>query len=143
MTAEIEFEPEPRAETRAAILDGLIAHNSARTEHRYPAPRNIALALRDPDTGETVGGLTARIGYSRMFVELLFVPERLRGHGLGEKLMAEAEALARQENCLGIWLDSYSFQAPEFYKKLGYTEFGVIGDYPPGFSRHFLHKSLV
>ncbi len=108
---EIVFEPEPHPATRAAILDGLIAYNAAQTDHRFGSPRNIAIALRDPETGASVGGLTARIGYSRMFVELLYVPEPLRGQRLGEKLMQEAEAVARREGCTGIWLDTFSFQA--------------------------------
>lgn len=139
--AEIVYEAELQPETRAAILDGLVAFNTAKTENRYPPPRNIALALKDA-AGATVGGLTARIGASRMFVELLFVPETLRGQGLGAKLMAEAERIARNEGCIGIWLDSFTFQAPDFYRKLGYAEFGRLDDYPPGFSRHFLHKTL-
>jgi GNAT superfamily N-acetyltransferase len=139
---EIVFEPEPQADTRAAILEGLISFNAAQTEHRFAAPRTIALALRDLETGLVSGGLTARISYSRMFVELLFVPEKLRGQRLGEKLMQEAEAVARQFGCTGIWLDTFSFQAPGFYRKLGYTEFGSLSDYPPGFTRHFLHKTL-
>lgn len=139
---EIVFEPEPLPETRTAILEGLIAFNQKQTGGTQSPPRNIAIALRDPATGEAVGGLTARIGYSRMFVELLYVPEHLRGQRLGEKLMLEAEAVARREGCTGIWLDTFSFQAPGFYKKLGYIEFGTLADYPPGFTRHYLHKNL-
>ena len=139
---EIVFEPEPQTQTRSAILEGLIDHNHRMTEGRFGPPKNIALALKDPETGVTVGGLTARIGYSRMFVELLFVPEHLRGRRLGEQLMLEAERVAREHGCTGIWLDTFSFQAPGFYKKLGYTEFGTLADYPPGFTRHYLHKNL-
>jgi GNAT superfamily N-acetyltransferase len=140
--AEIVFEPEPQADTRAAILEGLLAYNAQKTENRFGSPRNIALALKDPVSGASVGGLTARVSYSRMFVELLFIPEHLRGQGFGEKLMTEAERVARDLGCIGIWLDTFSFQAPGFYKKLGYTEFGALPDYPPGFTRHFLHKNL-
>ena len=139
---EIVFEPEPLPETRAAILEGLIAFNQQQTGGTQSPPRNVALALRDPETGKAVGGLTARISYSRMFVELLYVPETLRGQGLGEKLMREAEERARQAGCIGIWLDTFTFQAPGFYEKLGYVTFGEIPDYPPGHSRYFLHKQL-
>ena len=139
---EIVFEPQPLPETRAAILEGLIAFNQQQTEGTQSPPRNVALALRDPETGKTVGGLTARIGYSRLFVELLFVPETLRGQGFGEKLMRKAEEIAVQAGCIGIWLDTFSFQAPGFYEKLGYTVFGSLADYPPGHSRFFLHKQL-
>ncbi|WP_316357241.1 GNAT family N-acetyltransferase [Devosia sp.] len=139
---DIVYEPEPLPETRAAILEGLIAYNERQTEGRYPPPRSVALGLRDPQTGRSVGGLTARIAYSRMFVELIFVPEHLRGQGLGAELIGRAEAVAREAGCTGIWLDTFSFQAPGFYEKLGYTEFGTLADYPPGFTRHYLHKQL-
>jgi GNAT superfamily N-acetyltransferase len=139
---DIVYEPEPLPETRAAILEGLIAFNQQQTEGTQSPPRNVALALRDPESGATIGGLTARIGYSRMFVELVFIPEHLRGQGLGEKLMREAETVAREHGCIGIWLDTFSFQAPGFYEKLGYTVFGELADYPPGHSRFFLHKHL-
>ena len=43
---------------------------------------------------------------------------------------------------LGIWLDTFDFQAPEFYKKLGFSQFGEIVDYPPGHSRHYFQKRL-
>jgi len=77
-----------------------------------------------------------------MFVELLFVPECLRGQGTGRQLMEQAEVVAREHGCVGIWLDTFSFQAPGFYQKLGYAVFGEIGNYPPGHSRFFLHKHL-
>lgn len=140
--AEIVLEDETQPETRAAILEGLVAYNAEQTGQGFGLPRNIGLALKHPETGSTIGGLTARVGFGRMFIELLFVPESLRGQRLGEKLMGEAEALARQMGCMGIWLDTFSFQAPGFYKKLGYAEFGALSDYPPGFTRYFLHKSL-
>jgi GNAT superfamily N-acetyltransferase len=139
---EIVFEAEPLPETRAAIVEGLIAFNQQQTEGRYGPPRYIALGLRDPESGKSVGGLTARISYSRMFVELIFVPEHLRGRGLGADLIGRAEDVARQAGCTGVWLDTFSFQAPGFYEKLGYTEFGTLADYPPGFTRHYLHKHL-
>jgi GNAT superfamily N-acetyltransferase len=140
--ATITLEDEPHADTREAILQGLIAHNTAGTGGLYPSPRTIALSVRDETSGKALGGLTARISYSRMFIELLFVPEALRGSGIGRQLLEQAEHVAREAGCIGIWLDTFTFQAPGFYKKLGYTEFGVLADYPPGHSRHFLHKPL-
>lgn len=140
--AEIAYEPELQPESRAAIVNGLIAFNRSQTPDFTGPMATIGLTLADPETGAVDGGLTARITFSRMFVELLFVPERLRGQGFGRKLMERAEAVAREHGCVGIWLDTYSFQAPEFYKKLGFSVFGEIADYPPGSSRYFLHKQL-
>jgi ribosomal protein S18 acetylase RimI-like enzyme len=53
-----------------------------------------------------------------------------------------AEDLAREMNCIGIWLDTFDFQAPEFYRRLGFSEFGQIEDHPPGHRRFFMRKRL-
>jgi len=74
---------------------------------------------------------------------LLAVPEQGRGQGIGSKLMNMVEEFAREKDCVGIWLDTFDFQAPGFYKKLGYTECGEIVDYPLGHKRHFFQKRLI
>ncbi len=56
--------------------------------------------------------------------------------------MDMAETLAREKNCVGIWLDTFDFQAPEFYRQLGFSEFGQVNDYPPGHRRFFFQKCL-
>ena len=70
------------------------------------------------------------------------VPAAQRGSGLGRRLMAMAEKAARGEGCVGIWLDTFEFQAPGFYEKLGFTPFGELPDHPRGGRRLFLHKRL-
>jgi GNAT superfamily N-acetyltransferase len=140
--SEIVYEAELRPESRQAVVDGLVAFNRSQTPDFAGQFGTIGLMLRHPETGATDGGLTARIGFGWMFVELLFVPERLRGQGVGRQLMEQAEVVARQHDCTGIWLDTFSFQAPGFYAKLGYAVFGEIANYPPGHSRYFLHKHL-
>lgn len=140
--ADIVYEPELTPESRAAVIDGLVAFNRSQTPDFNGKYGSIGLLLKHPVTGATDGGLTARIGFGWMFVELLFVPERLRGQGVGRQLMAEAERVARDHQCVGIWLDTFTFQAPGFYQKLGYVVFGEIANYPPGSSRFFLHKHL-
>jgi GNAT superfamily N-acetyltransferase len=139
---EIVYEPELLPESRAAVIDGLVAFNRSQTPDFAGKYGSIGLMLKHPETGATDGGLTARIGFGWMFVELLFVPERLRGQGVGRQLMQQAEVVARQHQCVGIWLDTFTFQAPGFYQKLGYALFGEITNYPPGSSRFFLHKHL-
>lgn len=47
-----------------------------------------------------------------------------------------------EKGCRLILLDSFSFQAPDFYKKHGYREYGVVEDHPKGHSQHFLEKRL-
>jgi ribosomal protein S18 acetylase RimI-like enzyme len=54
--------------------------------------------------------------------------------------MRLAEAEARRRGLLGIWLDTWTFQAPDFYPKLGFVECGRITEYPPGHDRIFFVK---
>ena len=77
-----------------------------------------------------------------MFVRYLWVSEGLRGRGVGRDLMARAEVLARERGCHSAWLDTFGFQAPGFYEKLGYQEFARL-DYPPGHHKQFMCKQLA
>ena len=135
----LQLEAEPDAGLRERILAPLVAHN---TEAAGPGDRGLlAITVRD-EQDEVVGGLWARIGYGYMFVELLALGPA-RGHGLGRQVMAMAEAEARARGLLGIWLDTWTFQAPGFYQRLGFTECGRITDYPPGHDRIFYLKRLT
>jgi ribosomal protein S18 acetylase RimI-like enzyme len=140
MTLRIEQSQNPTDAEREAILIPLRAYNTAQAGPGNPQP--LALLVRD-DNGEILGGLYGRFFYQWLFIELLSVPEQARGQGLGSKLMQMAEDLAQEKECVGIWLDTFDFQAPEFYKRLGYSELGQIADYPPGHKRHFFQKRLI
>ena len=128
---------DPSADDRAAILAPLAEYNG----RSAPPIRAQPLAIRLHDGGEPVpGGLWGRSAYDWLFVEFLAVPEHLRGQGYGEALMGRAEAVARERGCVGVWLDTFAFQARGFYEKLGYSVFGVIDDHPVGSARYFLSK---
>ncbi len=133
------MEPQPDASHREAILAPLVAHNEAAAG---PGEWGLlAVTVRDA-RDEIVGGLWGRTGYGFLFVELLALGEA-RGHGLGRRIMAMAEAEALARGLSGIWLDTWTFQAPDFYRRLGYEECGRIPDYPPGHDRIFFMKRLA
>ena len=123
---------------RKAIVEPLVAYNLAQTGRNDVRP----LVLAVEDDGAVVGGLWGRTAYSWLFVELLVVPESLRGRGLGTELMARAEAEAIARGCHGAWLDTFEFQARGFYERLGYECFGELKDYPAGSARYFMRKTL-
>ena len=124
---------------RNAIVRPLVAYNALQTGISDFRP--LVLALKD-DQGEVVGGLWGRTGYSWLYVELLVVPESLRGRRIGTELLARAEAEARARGCQGAWLDTFEFQARGFYERLGYRCFGELNEYPPGFASYFMTKVL-
>ena len=140
MTPHIEFTLDATPEQRDAILEPLRAYNLSQVGD--PGLQTFAWSLRDTPEGAVTGGLYGRIAAGWMFIELLSVPASLRGQGQGRRLMEQAEALARERGCIGIWLDTFSFQAPAFYRRLGFVVFGEINDYPPGHSRYFMQKRL-
>ncbi|HXB61380.1 MAG TPA: GNAT family N-acetyltransferase [Acidobacteriaceae bacterium] len=124
-------------DSRETILRLLIDYNL-----RNSPPPNfqlLGILLKD-DQGQTIGGLWGRSAYEWLFVELLFIPEELRGQGLGTTLIRQAEEIARERNCTGVWLDTFDFQALPFYQKLGYTVFGELKDHPRGISQHWLQR---
>jgi GNAT superfamily N-acetyltransferase len=92
--------------------------------------------------GRVVGGLAGETYAGWLFVRYLWLEEALRGAGHGRRLIEEAERRAAERGCHSAWLDTFSFQAPDFYARLGYAEFGRL-DYPPRGERIFLRKRLA
>jgi GNAT superfamily N-acetyltransferase len=129
----------PDAGTFEAIYAALDA--SSRPMVGPAAPRLLVIPIRD-DGGLVVGGFWGCTSFQWLYVQMLFVPEALRGLGVGSALMASAEAAARGRGCRGAYVDVFSFQAGPFYEKLGYTLFGVLDDFPPGYDRLYLRKQF-
>lgn len=95
------------------------------------------------DTGAVAGGLVGHTWATWLHVTYLWVDGRHRGAGLGSQLLAQAERVARDERgCASVRLETWDFQAPEFYQKQGYDVVCVIPDYPPGITEYTLVKRL-
>jgi GNAT superfamily N-acetyltransferase len=139
MTLRITIPENPSEADREAVVAPLRAYNISRAGD--PRIRPVAILLTD-EQGDQVGGLWGRCAYDWLFVELLAVPEAHRGRDHGTALMQEAERIARENDCVGLWLDTYEFQARGFYEKLGFELFGTLDDHPIGQKRFFLRKRL-
>lgn len=61
---------------------------------------------------------------------MVWVAERVRREGWGGRLLVAAEDLARERGCRQLLVSSFTFQAPEFYRRHGYTEFARSPDLP-------------
>ena len=99
------------------------------------------LAARDAK-GRLLGGLILQSYWRESYVELLWLSAKARGDGLGSRLLAAAEREARRRGSVLIHLNTYSFQAPGFYAKLGYRRFGATSGSPRGHRRYFYVKRL-
>lgn len=131
--------PEPEAEQM--IGGALDTFNDMATGYADRQPLNIL--LRDAPDGPIVGGVLGRTSLGLLFINLVYLPEHLRGSGLGARMMAMAEQEARSRGCKGGVLFTITFQAPGFYQRLGWEVFGTLPCDPPGTARVFLRKDFT
>jgi ribosomal protein S18 acetylase RimI-like enzyme len=101
-----------------------------------------ALAITARDKAKIVGLLTGYTAWGWLFVDTLWVSEGQRGKNMGKALLTRAESEARKRGARHAYLYSFSFQAPGFYRKLGYRQFGKLDGFPKGHSCHWLTKAL-
>ncbi|GIP39330.1 N-acetyltransferase [Paenibacillus sp. J31TS4] len=101
----------------------------------------INLAIKDED-GRIVGGILAVLCWDWIEVDILWIEESLRGMGYGSRLLTQVEEIAKEKGCTFIKLNTFSFQAPDFYRKNGYTEVAVLEEAPLG-SKHYYFKKAV
>ena len=135
----LAVEDEP-AEADVEVLPHKLEAFNEQQWPQHPPWEPLGVFVRDEK--EIVAGLAGETYCGWLFVRYLWVSDGLRGRGVGRELMARAEARARDRGCHSAWLDTFSFQAPGFYRKLGYEEFGRL-DYPPDHQKHFLKKRLT
>lgn len=117
----------------------MLAHHAACGHAREEVVFSIVLRKK----GELLGGVIGSCLYAWMHVRVLWVDESVRGAGWGRQLLTAAEVEAARRGCTHAYTDTFSWQAPDFYKKAGYDVYGVLEDYPPGSSLTYLSKAIV
>lgn len=133
---ETDFDP-----LLAVLIPGFREYNAPYIgEHGY---HPLRLAVHRDGADAPAGGLLGEAYGAWLHIRMFWLPEDLRNQGLGSTLLRRAEAWARGKGCLGIYLDTFSFQARPFYEKNGFVQFGMIADNPPGHARHFLQKRFT
>ena len=135
----IAVAPSPASDDIRILVDGLGNHALAQTG--ASPPEALAVFLRD-EGGAIVGGVFARIWDGVLDISILWVHEAYRGDGYGRQLMAGAEAEGLRRGCTLAELRTFDYQAPEFYKKVGYEEYHVVDGWLRGHRRHFFRKRL-
>jgi GNAT superfamily N-acetyltransferase len=103
--------------------------------------QRLCFVLQTPDQ-VIVGGVLGEVYWDWLYIDLLWVKDELRGRGYGHRLLMRVEDEARQHGARNAYLDTFSFQAPDFYKGHGYQVFGELKNFPTGHQRYFLTKKL-
>lgn len=125
------------------ICDKLVEYNLS----QVPARQNVLFETLDikikNDSDKIIAGCLAKMYcWNILYIDILWVDKDYRGLGLGTKLLKHIEETATAKGCTLIHLDTFDFQAKEFYEKLGYTVFGVLDNCPDNHCRYYLKKDI-
>lgn len=131
----LSIEPSESAELAARLGEDIAARFGPRDE----AP--VCIVAHDPQ-GALVAGLNGASHWRWLYVRHLWVEQSQRGRGWGRRLIAQAERIARERSCVGVYVDTFDPQAAVFYEALGFARAGEIADFPPGHARLFFRKLL-
>lgn len=134
-------EDKPEAADLEAVHQGLIDHaaDSGIEPRRY---ERLTVFARDQG-GRVIGGLVGDTVWGWLQVKEFWVAAAHRGKGHGTRLLEAAEREATRRGCHHALLDTFDFQAREFYEKLGYAVFGSLDDFPRAHVRLFMKKALA
>ena len=125
-------------EAKRAVIKGLVDYNRAAVgKHPW---KQLAVTVRDD--GRIVGGVLGALWLEWLFVELLWLAEAFRGRDVGTELMNTLQDEARRLGAKNAYVDTFTFQAPGFYEKLGFREFGRLEPYFQTHARIWLTKPL-
>lgn len=125
------------------LVRGLTEHSLEAGVPPYAEDKKDLYVIFRDETGNVVGGVSGETFRNWFHIIRTWVAKDVRGKGIGSKLMAQAEAEAARRGCHSAYGYSGSFQAPDFYKKLGYKEFVVMNDFPIGHQRIGFMKRLA
>jgi ribosomal protein S18 acetylase RimI-like enzyme len=125
--------------------DKLLAIDTGLEQHNYavaPLTEVSQLAtFATDDAGAVVGGAVGRTwGQCCELLQLWVAPEH-RSNGVGSRLLQEFEAHASTRGCSIFYLTTLSYQAPEFYRRHGYSVLAQIAGYPHGIVKFLMHRA--
>lgn len=130
-------------EERGFVLGKLVKFNTSKVLPSCDKPiTHLSYVIKD--NGQIVAGLNAELNHWRcLFIDILWVDESCRKSGYGSALLNKVESEAKAIGSHLAHLDTYDFQAKDFYIRNGYTIFGTLEDCPsPGHRRYYLQKKL-
>lgn len=104
--------------------------------------RDIVFFIRNTEN-EIVGGIRGSLNISGwLYIIAIWIDENHRNKGYGTLLMQSIEKEAKANGGTNSYLNTIAFQAPEFYKQLGYQVFAELENFHHQYNKLFLKKKL-
>ena len=98
------------------LLDGLNANSK---EKRDLDPIDL-FGFYVKDGNKIIGGIQGIVMYGSVWIQLLWLSKNIRNKGYGKKMMQEVENFTKEKKCKMILVETFDFEALDFYKKLGF-----------------------
>jgi GNAT superfamily N-acetyltransferase len=125
------------------IIGRLVEYNLSKVPLKQEVSFSWINRIIEDKNGNIIAGILSKMYcWNCLYIDALWVEEKYREEGLGSKLLKEVEKIAKEKGCHLIHLDTFDFQAKDFYLKYGYEIFGVLDDCPQEHSRYFMKKSI-
>ena len=125
------------------IIDRLVDYNLSKVPIKQEEPFSWINRIIEDNNGKIIAGILSKMYcWNCLYIDTLWVQEEYRKDGLGSKLLKEVEKTAKEKGCYLIHLDTFDFQAKDFYIKYGYEIFGVLDECPHEHARYFMKKSI-
>ena len=140
--SELKFETiegEPNEADMKVLVDGMLSYHASKGHPRKVDKCSVTIKN---DDGKLVGCVMVSFLYNGMEIGSLWVDESMRGQGLGQKLMKMAEDEGKKRGATFAYTNTFTWQAPGFYEKLGYALYGKLEDFPPENQLSYYRKDL-
>jgi ribosomal protein S18 acetylase RimI-like enzyme len=124
---------------KAVMVDGMLNYHASNGHPREVDTHSII--IKD-ESNTFIGCVIVTFLYNGMEIATLWVDEKARGQGLGQKLMEMAETEGKKRGATFAYTNTFTWQAPGFYEKLGYALYGKLDDFPVGNSLSYYRKDL-
>ena len=135
-----QVEIDPRDDDIETLRNHLRLYNKSKVD--FSGAVDLAIFVRN-EAGEMMGGICAELWGAVLEIDFLWIDDSLRGQGMGKRLLLQLEEEARLRNGRIAILDTFDFQAPEFYQSLGYEVMGIVEGFGHQHRKYFLRKSLL
>ncbi|APU59819.1 GNAT family N-acetyltransferase [Clostridium botulinum] len=125
------------------IVDRIVEYNLSKVPGKQEVPLLCINRVIEDTNGEIIAGILSKMYcWNCIYIDVLWIKEQYRKDGLGTKLLKEVEKIAKEKDCHLIHLDTFDFQAKDFYIKHGYEIFGILDQCPENHKRYFMKKNI-
>ncbi|APF27034.1 acetyltransferase domain protein [Clostridium sporogenes] len=125
------------------IVDRIVEYNLSKVPGKQEVPLLCINRVIEDTNGEIIAGILSNMYcWNCIYIDVLWVKEEYRKDGLGTRLLKELEKIAKEKDCHLIHLDTFDFQAKDFYIRHGYEIFGVLDQCPENHKRYFMKKNI-